>query len=60
MMITGGFPFNMLVFFVEFLHAFGKSKAETSLVQSVCTGVFFVGGKLIPEYYGENYSSSEI
>lgn len=45
MMITGGFPFNMSVLFVEFLNAFGKSKAETSLVQSVCTGVFFIGGK---------------
>lgn len=43
--ITGGFPFNMSVLFVEFLKAFGKSKAETSLVQSVCTGVYSIGGK---------------
>lgn len=44
MIITGGFPFNMSVLFVEFLNEFGKTKAETSLVQSVCTGVFFIGG----------------
>lgn len=43
--ITGGFPFNMSVLFAEFLKAFGKSKAETSLVQSVCTGVYSIGGK---------------
>ncbi|XP_061187450.1 monocarboxylate transporter 13-like [Saccostrea echinata] len=44
MFITGGFPFNMSVLFVEFLQAFGRTKAETSLVQSVCTGFFFIGG----------------
>ncbi|XP_062587543.1 monocarboxylate transporter 13-like [Saccostrea cucullata] len=44
MFITGGFPFNMSVLFVEFLQAFGRTKAETSLVQSVCTGTFFIGG----------------
>lgn len=57
MMITGGFPFNMSVLFVEFLNAFGKSKAETSLVQSVCTGVFFIGGKSGPWVIGKLYCS---
>ncbi|XP_055995736.1 monocarboxylate transporter 13-like [Ostrea edulis] len=44
MVIIGGFPFNMSVLFVEFLRAFGRSKAETSLVQSVCTGCILIGG----------------
>lgn len=57
MMITGGFPFNMSVLFVEFLNAFGKSKAETSLVQSVCTGVFFIGGKVGPWVIWQLYYS---
>ncbi|XP_033726450.1 monocarboxylate transporter 14-like [Pecten maximus] len=42
--ICAGFPFNMSVLNVAFLEEFGKSKAETSLVQSVATGMFFIAG----------------
>ena len=39
-----GIPFDMSVLYVEFLDEFHISKAETMLVQSVCTGVFLCAG----------------
>ena len=42
--LAAGFVFNMTVFYVELLEEFKKSKAETTLVQSVCSGVFFGAG----------------
>ncbi|VDI39035.1 Hypothetical predicted protein [Mytilus galloprovincialis] len=42
--IATGFPFNMSVLYVEWLQEFGKSNSETALVQSVCTGLFLIGG----------------
>ncbi|XP_069106516.1 monocarboxylate transporter 12-like [Argopecten irradians] len=42
--ICVGFPFNMAVLNEAFLEEFGKSKAETALVQSVSTGMFFIAG----------------
>ncbi|XP_060075587.1 monocarboxylate transporter 14-like [Ylistrum balloti] len=42
--ICTGFPFNMSVLNLAFLEQFGRSKAETSFVQSVATGMFFISG----------------
>ncbi|XP_071143130.1 monocarboxylate transporter 2-like [Mytilus edulis] len=42
--IATGFPFNMSVLYVEWLQEFEKSNSETALVQSVCTGLFLIGG----------------
>ncbi|CAC5414363.1 SLC16A9 [Mytilus coruscus] len=42
--VATGFPFNMSVLYVEWLQEFGKSNSETALVQSVCTGLFLIGG----------------
>ncbi|XP_069106947.1 monocarboxylate transporter 14-like [Argopecten irradians] len=42
--ICAGLPFNMAVLNIAFLEEFGKSKAETALVQSVSTGMFFIAG----------------
>ncbi|OWF50041.1 Monocarboxylate transporter 14 [Mizuhopecten yessoensis] len=39
-----GLPFSMTVLNVAFLEEFGKTKAETSLIQSVATGMFFIAG----------------
>jgi hypothetical protein len=36
----------MSVLYVEWLQEFGKSNSETSLIQSVCTGLFLIGGEL--------------
>lgn len=44
--IATGFPFNMSVLYVEWLQEFGKSNSETALVQSVCTGLFLMGGTM--------------
>ena len=44
LVICDGIPFYMSVLYVEYLDEFQRSKAETTLVQSVCTGVFFCAG----------------
>ena len=44
LVICDGIPFDMSVLYVEFLDEFQRSKAETTLVQSVCTGVFLCAG----------------
>lgn len=44
--VATGFPFNMSVLYVEWLEEFKKSNSETALVQSVCTGIFSLGGKI--------------
>ena len=46
-----GFPFNLSVLYVEWLQEFGKSNSETSLIQSVCTGVLLIGGELHIQMY---------
>lgn len=43
--LATGFPFNLSVLYVEWLQEFGKSNSETSLIQSVCTGVLLIGGE---------------
>ena len=49
--LSTGFPFNMSVLYVEWLQEFGKSNSETSLIQSVCTGLFLIGGELHTQIY---------
>ncbi|KAK3087545.1 hypothetical protein FSP39_007370 [Pinctada imbricata] len=54
MFISASIPFNLSVLYVEFLREFGKSKAETALVQSVCSGTFlcagFLSGSLVTRF----------
>ncbi|XP_071141305.1 monocarboxylate transporter 9-like [Mytilus edulis] len=44
--MSTGFPFNMSVLYVEWLDEFKKSNSETALVQSICTGIFSLGGSI--------------
>ncbi|CAC5414364.1 SLC16A14 [Mytilus coruscus] len=44
--LVAGFPYSLGLFYVEWLEEFGKSNSETALVQSVCLGIFMIGGFL--------------
>jgi hypothetical protein len=41
----------MSVLYVEWLQEFGKSNSETSLIQSVCSGLFLIGGELYTQMF---------
>ncbi|XP_033726765.1 monocarboxylate transporter 12-like [Pecten maximus] len=49
--ISIGFPFNMTVLNLSFLEEFGRSNAETSVVQAVTVGIFYIAGSGLSACY---------